>query len=352
MNVLIADDSIVFRTAVKIAIQSLGDNYEITTASNGKIAVDFVKSKQFDIIIMDLEMPEMNGHEAITEIRKFNLTIPIIVFSAVSIEGANKTLKALELGANDFVQKIQAGNSASENIENIKKDLNPKIRALIGAINTVPTITKKTINLNEKIAPSINLGRYNNFIPSLILIGSSTGGPDALLKLFSKLKERISAPIVIVQHMPPIFTTQLANMLNRSCQFNVVEAKGGEVLKSGNAYLAPGDFHLTIHEKNGVKSLQINQSEKVCYVRPAVDVTLMSVAKSSIQGNILVVMLTGMGEDGTAGVRALKSKNIKVVIQDQISSVVWGMPGSLYEQNLHDDVASLDDISQLINIIG
>lgn len=352
MNILIVDDSIVFRTAVKVAVQDIQSDVNITTASNGKIAVDFVQSKPFDIIIMDLEMPEMDGTEAITTIRQFNKKIPIIIFSAVSTEGANKTLKALELGANDFVQKVQGGSNPNESIEKIKQDLNSKINALCS--RSLPEMNSpgevKKIEKSD-FSPTINIVNYKNMNPSLILIGSSTGGPEALTKLFSKLADTVKVPILIIQHMPPIFTTQLAGMLDRTSPLSVSEAKEGDILQPGHCYIAPGDYHMTISEKDNVKKLSLNQDPKVCYVRPAVDVTFMSAAKE-IRGQTLSIILTGMGEDGAEGAKHLKEKNSKIVIQDKKSCVVWGMPAAVAKRNLQDDIATLDQIAQLINIVG
>ena len=212
-----------------------------------------------------------------------------------------------------------------------------------------PSPVKKTVE--KDYSPTINIATYKNMNPSLILIGSSTGGPEALSKLFSKLSPSVKVPILIIQHMPPIFTTQLANMLDRISPVSVLEASDGDILRAGHCYIAPGDFHMTISEKDRVKKISLNQDPKVCYVRPAVDVTFKSAAQE-IKGQILSIVLTGMGEDGADGVKSLKDKNCKVIIQDKSSCVVWGMPAAIAERELHDDIASIDQIAQLINAVG
>lgn len=361
MKILIAEDSIVFRTAIKMALEDLHPS-EIKTASNGKICYDYFVQGGFDLVIMDLEMPVMNGPDTIKAIREVNKEVPIIIFSAQSAQGANKTFLALEMGATDFVQKIQGGKSAQENIDMIKGELLPKIKGYFKekpktSISTSPVEPQqihKPLGGTEDRGPmtsTFNLAKYSKIMPSLILIGSSTGGPEALIKIFNSMQGKCPIPIVIVQHMPPVFTEQLAKMLDRLSDLTVVEAKEGDILKAGHCYIAPGDYHVELKKVESQYKLTLNQNEKVCFVRPAVDVTWKSAAKV-IQGSILSVMLTGMGEDGTSGAKELRQRGEPIVIQDKTSSVVWGMPGSLYEHGLHTDVAELPEIALLLDSIA
>jgi two-component system, chemotaxis family, protein-glutamate methylesterase/glutaminase len=359
VRVLVVDDSIVFRSAVRIAIGDMPEINELKVASNGKIAVEFTKAGGIDFIIMDLEMPVMDGIDAIKAIREFNKTIPIIIFSVQSIKGANKTLKALEYGANDFVQKIPGGKSAKENVDNIKNDLIPRIKALclrraipIGSPSTGNT-TEKSVSHSSSVlnTDSIDLKKYSMVRPSLILIGSSTGGPEALKKVFSQLKSHVKVPILVIQHMPPIFTEQLAKMLNKLCPLTIIEASDGDLLRPGHCYIAPGDYHMTIFENGLNKMIKLNQDPKVCYVRPSVDVTFNSAA-ANIRGKLVSFVLTGMGSDGVAGAKSIKDKNGFVLIQDEQTSVVWGMPGAVHREDLQDDMGTLDQLAQVINEIG
>jgi two-component system chemotaxis response regulator CheB len=358
MKILVAEDSVVFRTAIKMALEDIQPD-EIKTASNGKICFDYFQQGDFDLVIMDLEMPVMTGPETIKAIREIDKNVPIIIFSAQNAQGANKTFLALEMGATDFVQKTQGGKSAQENIDMIKAELLPKIKGYFKAKptpvaqSTSPATASTTTDPkdNGPTSSTFNLATYKSIRPSLILIGSSTGGPEALIKIFNAMKGSCPIPIIIVQHMPPVFTEQLAKMLDRLSDLNVSEIKEGDVLQAGHCYIAPGDYHVTLKKHESSYKLNLNQNEKVCFVRPAVDVTWESAAKE-VQGSILSVMLTGMGEDGTQGAKQLRKRGESLVIQDKASSVVWGMPGSIYEHGLHTDVAELQEIALLLDSIA
>lgn len=347
MRILIVDDSIVFRTAIKTCLMDSKSVEEIAVAANGKIACEKLKLSKFDGVTLDLEMPVMDGIETIKKIREFDKDIPIIIFSAQNINAANKTLKALEMGANDFVQKLQDSNDVNENLKMIQKDLVPKLEALVARKqqNVLPHIAPEKINHK--------LSNLDSFRPNLICIGSSTGGPDMLMKVFSQLKE-IRVPILLVQHMPPMFTTQLAKTLNENSSVKVVEAKVGDVLEPGTCYIAPGDFHMTIKPHNGNYLISLDQSEKVCFVRPAVDVLLNSVA-TNFSGKVASFIFTGMGNDGADGNASLKKKSSSdnvVFIQDEKSSVVWGMPRAVFDMNVYDDILNPDEIVSVINKFG
>ena len=342
MRVLIVDDSVVFRSAIKTALMSAGIVSEIDIASNGKIAVEKLQQSKFDGVTLDLEMPVMDGIQTIQEIRKFDSNIPIIIFSAQNLNAANKTIKALEIGADDFVQKLQNSTDVNENLKLIQQELVPRFKALI------EKKTKKTIEIVKK--KTTGEFHFKNFKADLVCIGSSTGGPDFLLKIFSKIK-MLNVPILIIQHMPPIFTTQLAKTLNDISPNSASEAKVGDVLKPGHIYIAPGDYHMRIKKSDNGYIISLDQGEKVCFVRPAVDVTFDSVA-SQFEGNIAAYIFTGMGNDGADGCEKLRKKNTLVSIQDEESSVVWGMPRAVYDRNLYDDLLTPEEIIQSINTIG
>lgn len=342
MKVLVIDDSIVFRTAIKTSLIESSDVEEVILASNGKAGIDFLKSEKFDGITIDLEMPIMDGPETIKAIRNFNKEIPIIIFSGQTINAANKTLHALELGANDFVAKNADTSDINTNLKFIQEQLVPKFKALL----------RRTKKSNIELVTSHTEKRSKAYLekskPALICIGTSTGGPETLKSLFSKLKPGITTPILLVQHMPPLFTTQLASALDELVDFKVKEAVNREKICPKTCYIAPGDFHMSIYRLGEDYYIKLDQSEKVCFVRPSVDVTLDSVAQV-FNGCVASIILTGMGNDGLVGTKKIKEKNSIVIIQDESSSTVWGMPKAIYDSGHFDDIGNIDEISQIFN---
>lgn len=355
MNVLIVDDSIVFRTAISQALEGIPDIDIKRKLSNGKIAVDYVRSNpEIEVIIMDIEMPDVDGLEATKRIREFNKDVKIIIFSGVSESGAKKTLSALDTGANDFIPKIHGGGSIDESVEMIKKELVPRIQSLVKKRTPHMTFDEPSNDRQRAKRSFPSVVKANSvdtvlaglsYKPELICIGSSTGGPQALMNIFRGLDHKISIPMVIVQHMPPLFTKRMASSLSALCDVEVKEANDGDRLRAGLCYIAPGDYHLIVN-KDGI--LSVNQDEKVCYVRPSVDVFLNSVS-SFYPGKTLTIILTGMGADGSSGSAALAEKGNVVLAQDEESSVVWGMPGAVCQNNSAKFVMPLDFFSQVIN---
>ncbi len=341
MKVLVIDDSVVFRSAIKTALLNSGDIDEVDIAANGKIAIDKLKQNHFDAVTLDIEMPVMDGIETATQIRTFNQDIPIIVFSAQNPNAAGKTIMALQKGASDFVQKIQGSHDVNENLKMIEVELVPRLKALLG---------RREVK-DRKAIRTVKALKSSEFLASLVCIASSTGGPDMLMKVFAGL-EKLRTPILLVQHMPPLFTTQLADVLNAIGKNTVVEAKSGDYLEPGICYLAPGDYHMEIVKTEDARyQIQLQQGDKVCYVRPAADVTFKSVA-SVYHGNVASFVFTGMGQDGLEGCKALKQKNALVVIQDQASSVVWGMPGAIYAEEIQDEILDPENIIKAINRVA
>lgn len=344
MKVLIVDDSIVFRTAIKTALMASDFVTEVDVAANGKIALDKIKQNSYDGVTLDLEMPVMDGVESIKEIRKFNKEIPIIIFSAQNVKAANKTLEALRLGANDFVQKITGNSDVHENLKMIENELVPRFKAMIDSSSH----SKKKPLAKRNTS---NSAFIENYKAGIVCISSSTGGPDTLMNIFRKLN-KLKVPVVLVQHIPPIFSTQLSLALDKLGDNTVKEAKDGDILEAGVCYLAPGDYHMEVvkHGDSQYK-LSLNQEEKVCYVRPAADVMLRSVAKN-FRGHIASFVLTGMGSDSANGCKAIKDENGLVVVQDEASSIVWGMPGAVVELDACDEILEIEKIVDVINKIA
>lgn len=343
MKVLVVDDSLVFRSAISNALRTVEGIEVFKTVSNGKFAVDTMKNTpDIDLIVLDLEMPVMDGLTAIQEIRRFNEKVFIIVFSSATLKGAEKTMTALQNGANEFVTKPVADDefTVGGNQENsITQELLPKVIAF----KKQTGIQIPEAQIRKAYRPE-TISFKNKY--DLIVIGSSTGGPDAIAKVFKGITAPLKVPMLIVQHMPPMFTEKMAEMLTRLSPVKVVEAKDGMKLSPNMCYLAPGDFHMTLADQ----VIHLNQNEKVCFVRPSVDVTLFSLKGSQMK--IAVIILTGMGEDGANGCQKLKQAGADIFIQDKESSVVWGMPGAVHRDLPDTKIVNLEDMPSLIMKLG
>ncbi len=350
MKVMIVDDSIVFRSAISQALEVVPEIDVFKTASNGKVAVDFLHSyPEIDFIILDMEMPVLDGMETIKQIRKFNKDVNIIVFSSTTLRGAEKTIDALHFGADDFVPKIEGSGTIDDSIEMIKSELLPRIKGLFKHKSKRSEVeahiqsgeNEKSINI-ESIVSDMAIK------PKLIVMGSSTGGPEALATVLKKIDHKLTIPILLVQHMPPVFTAKLAEMLSKASDNDVKEAVDGETPEPGFIYLAPGDYHMELGKDY---KLTLNQKEKVCFVRPSVDVLFKSVSANQ-KGQVLSIVLTGMGEDGANGCVELKKYDAYQFIQNKKSCIVWGMPGAVHERNVGAQELDLTQISNLINLVS
>ena len=342
---MIVDDSVVVRKILSKVLSADPDLQIAGWASNGRLAVAKLHTLRPDIILLDIEMPEMTGLQALPEIRKILPKIPIIMFSTLTEWGASATLDALSLGATDYVTKPSNQDMAAT-AESIQRDLIPKIKGLCkfsSGVRHAPSPAGK-----QEIAvahPAIRL-RMPVARPSrieIIAIGVSTGGPDALAKLLPAIPARFPLPIVIAQHMPPIFTTLLASRLSSKCAVPVRECTPGELLEPGCIWIAPGDFHMVVQEEGGRMRLRTNQAPRENFCRPSVDVLFRSVAKAYGAG-ALGVILTGMGQDGLKGCEALCAAGSSVIVQDEATSVVWGMPGFVARAGLAQKILPLDQI--------
>jgi two-component system chemotaxis response regulator CheB len=281
-------------------------------------------------VILDVEMPELDGLAALAEIRKTHRRLPVIMFSARTERGAAATLDALALGATDYFTK-PATEGIDASLAIIRTQLIPKIKAHSGGTVASATPTPKTP------APSV---RKPSGDIRVVAIGASTGGPNALTEIFARLPADMPAPIVMVQHMPPMFTRLLAERLTAQSKIRVQEASNGVVLQPGQAWIAPGDFHMAVIRDGTQRRLVLNQDPPENSCRPAVDVLFRSVA-SAFGADCLGVILTGMGADGLRGCEALREAGGQILVQDEATSVVWGMPGCVARANLADRVMPL-----------
>ena len=359
MRILIVDDSVVFRSQIKAAVESSMNVTYLATAANGKIALQKLETEGFDVMTLDMEMPEMNGIETLREIEAKKIPIKTIVFAAQNSRAAGTALEALSLGAIEVVAKPDGGaSSLGEALGQVKAQLIPILKMIEGGrvtseAATAVTAVRTKLEENSKVMyPGIAPGEYakvkiETFKPRVIVIGSSTGGPNALEILFANIRPPLHVPILLVQHMPPIFTASLAARIASITGIPAAEGKNGEVIQPGRIYVAPGDFHMGLFlSKLGI-SIKLSQAPKRCHVRPAVDVLFEDVA-SIYEKTVGAMILTGMGEDGMLGCRAIKEKGGGVMIQDKETCVVWGMPGAVYASGAYDKMGPLIECGRIL----
>ncbi|MFK7824800.1 MAG: chemotaxis-specific protein-glutamate methyltransferase CheB [Oligoflexales bacterium] len=361
MKVLIVDDSVVFRRKISEVLEELPEFQVVSSASNGKIALKKLDHYDIDLMIIDLEMPVLDGESTIKEIKKLDIRPKIVVFTSNSMSGASHALNALELGADDFALKPAGSSGSMEEVrDQVASELVPKLMQFIkkrAPADPSPTIAKgkapryrynadTSEHKVKKDESSWVKVKLDIFKPKAIVIACSTGGPAALEELFDGLP-KFSFPIFIAQHMPPMFTSQLANRLDRVTENNVVEASDGDLVEPGMVYLAPGGYHMNVVSESEKCKISLNQEARRNFVIPAADYTFES--SSQIYKNYLMgFVLTGMGSDGCDGAIAIKNGGGGIVIQDEDSSTVWGMPGAVYEENAYDAVKSLSNCRELI----
>lgn len=345
IRVLVVDDSVVIR---RLLTDILGADPEIEVcgiAANGHIALAKLPQLNPDIITLDIEMPELDGLGTLPLLRKDYPKLPVIMFSTLSTRGAMATLDALALGATDYVAKPANVGSVTAGMQSVKEQLLPKIKALcpfnkppVAAAPVRPRLTPAAVPVGSQKPVRANK------TCDVIAIGSSTGGPQALDAVLKHLPGSIPVPIVIVQHMPPVFTKHLAERLNKESALTVHEAAGGETLQPGHVFIAPGDFHMEIRRVGTAVKTVLTQAPPENSCRPAVDVLFRSVA-SVYGGGSLGVVLTGMGQDGMRGSEHIVHEGGSVIAQDEATSVVYGMPRAVAEAGLARSILPLSSIS-------
>ena len=339
-RVLLVDDAVVVRKTLSSAIAQDPDLEVCATAVNGRMGLTKFLALKPDLVLLDIEMPEMDGLETVRELRKIDTRVPIIMFSSLTARSAAVTLEALALGATDCVTKPSCADRSSALVA-VTGELIPKIRALCRLPGGPP---------GSPLAPTPSPPRLHVVRPArlwppakVVAIGVSTGGPDALAQVLPSLPGKFCVPVVIAQHMPAVFTAMLAARLSAKSALPVRECVSGEPLSPGCAVIAPGDYHLIVQQQNGVTCLKTHQGPKENFCRPSVDVLFRSVA--AVYGDrALAVVLTGMGQDGLKGCEVLRKAGARIYVQDEASSVVWGMPGFVARTGLADKILPLNQI--------
>jgi two-component system chemotaxis response regulator CheB len=333
IKVLIVDDSALIRSLLGEIVNLEKDMYLVGAAPNAYVARDLVNRFSPDVITLDIEMPKVDGLTFLEKLMKAHPT-PVLMISTLTERGANATLRALELGAIDYIAKPKLG--VAQGIEEYRQLIVDKIR--IAAQAKVKALA------NPK---STNMSKLNySGTEKIIAVGASTGGTEAIKEFLMQLPSN-SPAVVITQHMPPGFTTSYAKRLNTLCKLNVTEAQGGERILPGNAYLAPGSFHLLIERSGADYRLRLSDSALVSGHKPSVDVMFNSLAKCAAQ-NTVAVILTGMGKDGAAGMFSLHQHGAYTLAQDEASCVVFGMPKEAIKLGGVDTVLSLNAMAPAV----
>lgn len=408
IRVLIVDDAVVIRKIVNDIISSDSELEVVGTAPNGKVALNKMASLQPDIVICDVEMPEMDGLQFLAELRKIDNKVPVLMFSSVTTRGAAITLDAFVMGATDYIAKPSIQPNQEDLLKQLREELIAKVKKLVRRAGSLglrssaaaagPTaaagvsaralessaarVLPGKTEVGPKPMPSVSASvssdpasRSSLVMPAsvsvtpspaarpqvargnaspiqlgmggkleAVVIGVSTGGPNALAVVLPSIPADFPLPILIVQHMPPHFTRLLAERLSARTAMPVEEGVAGSVLTAGRMWLAPGNFHLVVEKDGSQVRLKTHQGPPENSCRPAVDVLFRSAAEV-FGSRTLAVVLTGMGQDGLKGCEVIRGAGGQVIVQDEASSVVWGMPGYVAKAGLAQKVLPLDQIA-------
>ncbi len=356
LKVLIVDDNEVCRKLMSHVVSSIPEIEVADTAINGKVALAKLRYLYIDIVLLDVEMPEMDGVETLENIRKDHPHLSVIMISSAHAGDAEKAVKALELGAIDFVPKLVADNG------NSIREFRIRLLTIIGPIQSRKILSKakntgKNNSPEKQSEPETTEPNITRFLSkvNVITIASSTGGPNSLIKVIPLLPGNLGVPIFLVQHMPPLMTVSLAASLNEKSQLYVREAENGEKVRSDIVYVAPGGKHMVVQkqlDKNGLseKIIALTDDPPENSVRPSADVLFRSIA-NVYEGNILSVIMTGMGSDGLNGVLAMKKEGCYCISQSEDTCVVYGMPRAVDEAGVSDEKISLDILAEKIILL-
>lgn len=372
IRALVVDDSALYRKVVRDLLVELPDVAEAMTARNGRVALELIRTAAPDFVTLDVEMPEVNGLEVLRAINAMTHPPGVVMLSGISAQGAKATTESLALGAFDFVVKPQRA-LPEESVEQLRRDLLPRVEAWIERHRSVEPqavsaagplsrsaprsracdarpIDTTAVAYDEPAAPPMRTAELPERI-EVLAIGVSTGGPAALIRMLPQLPADLPVPVLIVQHMPAIFTRTFADDLHRASRLEVAEAADGAPLRGGRVLLAPGGRQMKVVREGGLLRVAITDDPPERSCRPAVDYLFRSIAHVC-GGAALAVVMTGMGDDGTLGCRLLKRRGAYVIAQDAASCVVYGMPRSVVEARLADEIVPLDALAdRLVEIL-
>jgi two-component system chemotaxis response regulator CheB len=339
-RVLVVDDSVVMRRMLAEAVSSDPELEVAGYAANGQIALSLLDQLTPDVVTLDVEMPVMDGLSTLRAIRTSGRRLPIIMFSTLTNRGAEATIDALASGASDYVAKPAGPGNYDSARERIREALLPKIKALCRR----SAATQPRAEGSQPRQRPVQYKRKTEPV-KMVTIGCSTGGPNALAQLLPNLPSDFPAPVLIVQHMPPAFTRFLAQRLSGLCRLPVEEAEPGTVVRAGKIWVAPGGYHMVVERVEQQTRIGITEDPPENSCRPSVDVLFRSVAQV-FGSRALAVVLTGMGQDGLRGCEQLASAGTEIVVQDEPTSVVWGMPGFVARGGLADAVLPIEELGR------
>ncbi|MFN2267056.1 MAG: chemotaxis response regulator protein-glutamate methylesterase [Desulfonatronovibrio sp.] len=348
LRVMVVDDTIVYRKIISDVLNNYPDVEVVGAASNGKIALSRIESLKPDLITLDVEMPVMDGVQTLEEIQKRKINIGVIMVSTLTKRGSDTTMKALEFGAFDFITKPDK-ESREENVKILEAALAPRIKHFLKRLDIKKALRRPGQEVRQKSAPKPAVSsptlRPSHEKSRIVAIGISTGGPNALTTMLPMLPGDLGVPVVLVQHMPPIFTKSLSESLDQKCALSVKEAEDGESLKPNFVYIAPGGKQTKVVTGSAQKKIiRITDDPPENNCKPSADYLFRSVAREYGK-KVTGVIMTGMGNDGTLGLKVMKSFGAVVIGQDEETCVVYGMPKMASEAGVVDKTVSLDKIA-------
>ena len=347
LRVLIVDESVVIRRSLALAFSREPDFEMVGSAPSGRVALMKIPILRPDLIALDVEMPETDGVGTLAAIRKAYPQILVIILSVPTERGATATLDALALGALDYVTKPETGARGDDKLQILAHELISKIRACSSRVSKDDSPQPSDGIWITRTVPTAASGSAKR--TDVVAIGVSTGGPNALMEVLPEFPANFPVPILIVQHMPPMFTRLLAERLAVHCKIRVSEGRSGQQLCPGAAWIAPGDFHMTVEREGNAVNIVTRRNEPENSCRPAVDVLFRSVAQV-YRSHVLAVVMTGMGQDGLRGCQQIHASGGQVIVQDEASAIVWGMPSFVVKAGIADRIVPLPELaSEILN---
>jgi two-component system chemotaxis response regulator CheB len=342
-RILIVDDSVVIRRSLANALACNSGLEVVGSAPSGRVALMKIPLLHPDVVVLDVEMPEMDGLEVLAAIRKLYPLLAVIMLSVPTDRGAALTLDALTLGAKDFVTKPDIATNANHRLPLLGDELASKIvMHCPEAAHEPSTPNSPPRTSHDGASLGTAVGRAAQRV-DVVAIGVSTGGPNALMRLMPRFPADFPVPILIVQHMPPMFTRLLAERLAAKCKIRVAEGRWHQTVLPGDAWIAPGTLHMIVELENEVVRIRTHQDPPENFCRPSVDVLFRSVAK--VYGShALAIVMTGMGQDGFRGCEQIHQAGGQILVQDEATSVVWGMPSLIVKAGIADQILPLNDL--------